>query len=192
MEAVQKKRAKSQQQHKDDKNNNKGMGGPGLINGKSVQSTDNFYPVKFSVDGVEFYSSENYFQCKKCLDPIQFEKVRKSGCGADVWRAGSMVNLRPDWEMIKVREMYIGNKEKFVQNEDIKQILLETSGPVVFRASTSFWCKWNGRIVELVREEMREEGKRDTEKIKEIWGYIEKYEEKQKKLMEKDGKSAQV
>jgi hypothetical protein len=30
---------------------------------------------------------------------------------------------------------------------------------------TAFWCLWNGRICELVREELRAPGVRDDEKI---------------------------
>ena len=38
------------------------MGGPGLIDGEYVDEVDNFLPCKFVIGGVEYYSSENYFQ----------------------------------------------------------------------------------------------------------------------------------
>jgi len=70
------------------------MGGPGLIDGHLVNSTDNFLPSKFVINGIEFYSAENYFQCAKCELKEEFEKVRKSGCGNDVWYAGSHVQMK--------------------------------------------------------------------------------------------------
>jgi len=157
------------------------MGGPGLIDGKTVHAVDNFLPSTFEVEGVEYYSAENYFQCQKCLNKDEFERVRKSGCGADVWGAGSRVQLRPDWEIIKVRKMYEGNKAKFEQDEKLRQKLLATKGEVTFHGSTAFWCKWNGRIMELIREELREESERDNEKVRHLWGQIEEYEKEQGK-----------
>jgi len=156
------------------------MGGPGLVDGEYVDATDNFLPCRFEIGGIEYYSSENYFQCVKCTDQTEFERVRQSGSGADVWMAGSRVKLRPDWEIVKVRKMYDGNKAKFEQNETLRKQLLATKGSVSFHGSTAFWCKWNARIIELIREELRgEDG--DKEKIKHIWELIEEYEKEQGK-----------
>jgi hypothetical protein len=41
------------------------------------------------------------------------------------------------------------------QNDDLRADLLATKGKVTFDASTAFWCKWNGLIMELIREELR-------------------------------------
>lgn len=78
---------------------------------------DNFQPVEFEVAGVMYHSAENYFQCQKSVGVSQaeFEATRRSGCGADVWSAGTRVQLRPDWEEVKVRIMYEGNRAKFEQ-----------------------------------------------------------------------------
>jgi hypothetical protein len=63
-----------------------------------------------------------------------FEATRKSGTGCDVWMAGmrfynkskkhflsekvkkkkNRVKLRPDWEAVKVRVMYDGNRAKVI------------------------------------------------------------------------------
>lgn len=37
-----------------------------------------------------------------------------------MWSASRNVTLRSDWEKVKVRVMYTGNKAKFEQNEDLK------------------------------------------------------------------------
>ena len=116
-------------------------------------------------------------QSAKCANKEEFEEVRKSGPGYDVWAAGSKVQMRPDWEIIKIRKMYEGNFAKFEQNEAFRKKRLSTVGPVKFEGF-SFWCPWNARIIELVREELRgEQG--DKEKIKELWKMIEDYEREQ-------------
>lgn len=127
------------------------MGGPAIIDGKTVHAVDNFLPSDFVIDGVTYYSAENYFQCAKCADPTEREKVRKSGTGCDVWSAGSRVQMRSDWEKIKVRTstfftclfpffpddcqvraMYTGNKAKFEQNPKLAKDLTSTKGEVIF------------------------------------------------------------
>eukprot|EP01098_Paradermamoeba_levis_P014588 TRINITY_DN701_c0_g1_i1.p1 TRINITY_DN701_c0_g1~~TRINITY_DN701_c0_g1_i1.p1 ORF type:complete len:163 (-),score=53.00 TRINITY_DN701_c0_g1_i1:61-549(-) len=157
------------------------MGGPGIIDGETVKAVDNFLPSKFVVNGKEFSSAENYFQAQKSTNEEEFEKVRLSGPGMGAYEAGRTVKfLRPDWEVVKVRIMYDGNKAKFEQNQDLRNILLATRGPVTFSESSGFWCMWNARIIQLVREELRPEGKRDEDRIKELRSLIEDYEEKKK------------
>jgi len=156
------------------------MGGPGKSDGRVIKCVDNFLPTKFVVNNVEYCSAENYFQAAKCTTKEEFEKVRRGGCGADVWMVGSSVNLRPDWEEVKVRVMYEGNKAKFEQNEKLKDQLLITKGRITFDNSTAFWCKWNGLICELIREELRGEGERDSGKVDAIWNQIKEYEQENK------------
>lgn len=74
-----------------------------------------------------------------------------------------------------MRFIFKGNKHKFEQNEELKRVLLSTSGPITFRGSTAFWCKWNGLICDLIREELRESDKRDIEKINRIKVMMDKY-----------------
>ena len=38
------------------------MGGPARIDGQFHPETDNFQAVKFTINGIEYYSAENYFQ----------------------------------------------------------------------------------------------------------------------------------
>ena len=45
--------------------------------------------------------------------------------------------------------MYEGNKQKFFQNEDMKNQLIKTKGRITF--GNGFWDKWNGLILERVR-----------------------------------------
>ncbi|CAF1065165.1 unnamed protein product [Didymodactylos carnosus] len=149
------------------------MGGPAIIDGKYHLYTDNFLPCKFMVNNVAYCSSENYFQCAKATNAHDHEIVRRSGSGMDCWLAGAQIDLRPDWEQVKVREMYVGNKAKFEQNFDFGKQLVATKGPIVFGGSTSFWNKWNGLILDRVRAELRQD-QQIVEKIKQL---MDKYEQ---------------
>eukprot|EP01121_Diplochlamys_sp_Union-15-3_P021889 TRINITY_DN910_c0_g1_i2.p1 TRINITY_DN910_c0_g1~~TRINITY_DN910_c0_g1_i2.p1 ORF type:complete len:183 (+),score=41.26 TRINITY_DN910_c0_g1_i2:1-549(+) len=158
------------------------MGGPGTIDGKSVEEVDNFLECKFTVNGVTYPSSESYFQCQKCKDnKAQFDQLLKSGYGNDVRLAGNKVTLREDWEEVKVRVMYEGNKAKFEQNPNLKEALLKTKGSVTFHLSSPFWNAWNAKIIELIREELREPSERNVDKINEITGQMKAYEQENKK-----------
>lgn len=122
------------------------------------------------VGGVTYYSGENYFQCQKSVgvSEAEFERTRQSGRGADVWVAGSRVKLRADWEEVKVRVMYEGNRAKLEQNPKLAAKLTASKGPIVFNASSAFWCDWNGRIMTLLREELKPEGQRNEDVIARI------------------------
>ena len=46
--------------------------------------TDNFHPVKFTVDDIEYYSAENYFQCQKSagVSEVRTTRVEEEGRNA--------------------------------------------------------------------------------------------------------------
>ena len=91
-----------------------------------------------------------------------------------IYAAGQAVQLRADWEEVKLIAMYRGCWLKYQQNRALKQALLATEGPIWFFPSAGFWgalysgdgardggtglrCpggegeNWNGRIHEALR-----------------------------------------
>ncbi len=144
------------------------MGGPGLIDGKTHKECDNFSVNPFVVDGVEYLTAEHYFQVQKTDIESERKEILKSKSPLDAWILGNQVTLRSDWEKIKVRVMYEGNLERFLQNPQIAETLCSTKGSIVMSGSTTFWNKWNGKIMERIRAELR--GKDDdlifAEKLK--------------------------
>ena len=153
------------------------MGGPGFIDEKVHEETDNFQAVNFKINDETYCSAENYFQCAKTTTKEEHELVRKSGPGIKAWNAGSKVKLRENWDAIKVNEMYIGNKAKFDQNPDLSKLLTETIGKVKFTGSTNFWNYWNGLIMERLRAEIRKNGEEDLKVVYEITELMEKYQQ---------------
>ena len=85
----------------------------------------NFYPSPIKKDGIEYPTVEHFFQAAKTTDL----KTKKAIAGADTpgkaKRMGRSVDLRPDWEKIKVDVMRLGLVLKF-QNPDLKEKLLAT------------------------------------------------------------------
>jgi ribA/ribD-fused uncharacterized protein len=151
------------------------MGGPGYCDGKQINELDNFYECKFVIDSVEYCSTENYFQCQKTTNKKDFDFLLNSGPGLKVWSNSRNVKLRDNWEPEKVDVMYKANYEKFAQNEDLKKILLETTGTIKFFASTDFWCKWNSKILGRVRAELRNNDEDDINTAKKIRDEMEEY-----------------
>merc|ERR1719159_2136362 len=84
-----------------------------------------------------------------------------------VWGMGNSRahRLRSDWEEIKVRVMYKANAAKFSQNEDLRDELLATDGPIQAAPSTDQWQKWNSQILECIREELRLSSEQDATRI---------------------------
>lgn len=89
------------------------MGGSGVIDGKEHPETDNFLSCHFVINGISYSSAENYFQCAKTINAEDREKILQSGPGNSCRLAGQTVQLRADWEAMKVEEMYRGNLAKF-------------------------------------------------------------------------------
>lgn len=152
------------------------MGGPADIDGKTHPETDNFLPCKFTINGITYPSAENYFQWAKATNDADREMILKSGAGISAWAAGQKVKIRSDWEAVKVEEMYRGNRAKFEQNDDLRAKLLSSgNGKIRFAGSTSFWCKWNGLIMERIRAELRLDGDEDAHHAAEIRDAMDKF-----------------
>ncbi len=132
------------------------MGGPAYINGKTYKELDNFYQCKFKADGLIWTSSEQFFQYQKNEDDNKYRKmINEETNPYKAYQLGNSCKLRKDWELFKVEAMKVANTLKFSQNPDLKDILINTDGKILFRASTPFWNEWNGKILEYLRAYFR-------------------------------------
>lgn len=157
------------------------MGGPATIDGKEHKETDNFLPCQFTVNGVTFCSSENYYQWTKAINDKDRENILRAGPGITAWQAGNSIVTRPDWEEVKVEQMFQGNLAKYQQNEDLRASLLSTGKKaIIFRGSTRFWNYWNGLIQERIRAELRQQDEGDIKRAEEIKQLMNKYAEEQR------------
>ncbi|AYV79436.1 MAG: hypothetical protein Faunusvirus14_3 [Faunusvirus sp.] len=89
----------------------------------------NFYnldvTIKLFGKNYTFPTSENAFQASKSTCTSDVEKFLKISPGS-AFTTGRKIKLRDDWEKMKDRVMYDIVLAKFMQNEEIKTLLIET------------------------------------------------------------------
>jgi N-glycosidase YbiA len=91
----------------------------------------NFYPASFIIDGVEWPTTEHYYQAMKAFMPEDPENVRQCPTPWQAKKLGSAIPLRPDWEEIKYEVMLVALLAKFTQNPKLGQLLLSTEDRVI-------------------------------------------------------------
>mmetsp|Transcript_20988 Transcript_20988/g.34458 ORF Transcript_20988/g.34458 Transcript_20988/m.34458 type:complete len:82 (+) Transcript_20988:462-707(+) len=79
--------------------------------------------------------------------------------------------------------MYEANIAKFKQNEKLREVLLSTKGAIK-AVGFPFWIQWNSRILERIREELRDEKDRDQKKLEHLLSKFEEHRSKHKKKHE--------
>ena len=92
----------------------------------------NFFPCKVEFEGLTFDNSEAAFQAAKCLNPIEKTKFVGLAAGKSK-RLGKKVELRPDWNDVKIDVMRQVLKAKFGQNKDLAEKLVATGDVQIVR-----------------------------------------------------------
>ena len=161
------------------------MGGPcslaaqeGSLRKRAPPCTDNFQLRRFVYDGTLYFSCEHAYQAAKFrkgsrprrqVDSIVPKRLETaSGHGMRCWSIGGLPckkdDYHPSWDRDKVGIMLAVNRAKYAQNPELQESLLSTGsvkiigGPStqwVYRKKTHTWGVWNGRIQNLIREELK-------------------------------------
>ena len=88
----------------------------------------NFYPAPFKTeDAREWPTSEHAFQAAKTRSLTDQETIRRMATPGKAKRAGRRIEIRTDWERIKLRTMFRLLTLKFQQNPDLARKLRETT-----------------------------------------------------------------
>ena len=127
----------------------------------------NFYEAEVTYGGLTYGSNEAAFQAQKCM--TEEEKVQFTGFGPGKSKGvGRRVQLRPDWEEVKVGIMEEIVRAKFTQLPELAQKLLATGDKILVEGN--YWgdkC-WGvdtrsgqgenhlGRILMKVREKLKQ------------------------------------
>lgn len=124
----------------------------------------NFYECEVTFEGITYQNTEAAFHAQKTLD-VEERKQFATLNPSEAKRAGRKLNLRSDWEVIKTRVMYNVCKAKFLQNPELKKMLLETGTEYLEEENDwgdDFWGTVNGVgknrlgcILMQIRDELR-------------------------------------
>jgi ribA/ribD-fused uncharacterized protein len=125
------------------------------FDGKNDMFRGNFYflsnmyesPVTMP-DGLTYRCAEAAFQAQKCVDMGERERFANLG-GKEAKRLGRRVNLRRDWNQVRVEVMREVVSAKFSKNQDLARRLIETEGELVENNTwgDKFWgvCRGVGK-----------------------------------------------
>ncbi|MGN1018937.1 MAG: NADAR family protein [Aristaeellaceae bacterium] len=128
----------------------------------------NFWEAPVTWGGLTYGSNEAAFQAQKCLTAEEREAFTRLSPAAAKKR-GRRVQLRPDWEAVKVGIMEELVRAKFTQHDDLKQKLLATGDAVLEEGNTWHDTCWGvdartgrgrnhlGRILMKIRQELQAE-----------------------------------
>jgi ribA/ribD-fused uncharacterized protein len=126
----------------------------------------NFSRHPVSVNGIVWHTSEHYFQAQKLIYPSDQDEIRINPSPRNAADIGRSRPMRKDWDLVKDYVMAYIVLEKFVQNEEIREVLLSTGEQEIVEhtENDSYWCDGGdgtgqnmlGRILMGVRTHLRE------------------------------------
>ena len=126
----------------------------------------NFYEAPVEYGGLRYLSTESAFQAQKCLSETERQEFVCLSA-AEAKQRGGEVNLRPDWENVKMELMGEIVRAKFIQNSDLARLLLATGDKKLLEGNTWHDTFWGveldthqgenhlGKILMKIREELR-------------------------------------
>lgn len=107
----------------------------------------NFYESPFEEEGILYPTVEHYFQAMKSKDIEGRKKIAAAPTPGKAKRLGRTIELRKDWEEIKVDVMKFGLTEKF-RIPELREKLLATGNEELIEGN--FWCDntWGNCVCE--------------------------------------------
>lgn len=128
----------------------------------------NFWIAPYVVGPYTLQSVEHGFQAAKAYNKYDAYLIATASTPGQAKKLGRTVKVREDWDEIRIKVMYNHVTEKFRQNKDLAQKLLDTGDQELIEGNywgDRFWgvCKgegdnWLGRILMQVRKEIRTKG----------------------------------
>ena len=106
----------------------------------------NFYPVENYLDGVTYPTVENAYQAAKTLDLEKRKEFLHAPPGL-AKRLGQRLELRPDWDSVKMSVMTQLNEQKYM-HPDLREKLCDTYPQDIVEGNTwgdTFWGVCNGK-----------------------------------------------
>ena len=107
----------------------------------------NFFPCKVKFEGHTFQSSEAAFQASKCFNPMEKIKFLNLAAGKSK-RLGRKVEIRPDWNAVRIDMMRKILECKFSQNPLLMEQLIATGDAELIEGNSwndTFWGVCQGK-----------------------------------------------
>ncbi len=143
----------------------------------------NFYPCKIVSQGITYPSTEHYYVAMKAKDdqiingifyPVADVRdvISRIATAGQVKRFGRNLQIRKDWEDVKLGIMEWAIREKFTKNNDLKEMLLQTGEQQLIEGNywhDNYWGVCNctkcgnkgdnnlGKVLMKIRKEIRGE-----------------------------------
>lgn len=124
----------------------------------------NFWPCQITYEGITYPSTEAAYQAAKTLDQAERKKMSKMRPG-DSKKYGRQLELRADWESVKLQVMEDVLRLKFFPGTKLSELLLLTHPHELREGNTwgdTFWgiCRGKGenhlgKLLMKRREELR-------------------------------------
>jgi ribA/ribD-fused uncharacterized protein len=114
----------------------------------SIKGTflSNFWECTVVYDGMRYGNAEAAFQAQKCVDSTDKYKFIALD-GAKAKAMGKRVELREDWDAVKLDVMYKVLQAKFAQNPDLYNKLKDTGNEEIIETNwwyDRYWGVYNG------------------------------------------------
>lgn len=111
----------------------------------------NFYELAVPITDpwdIKYPTVEHFFQASKTLDISERNKIAKAKTPGAAKRLGRALDLRKDWDEVKLEYMRLGLMQKFYNNKDLAKKLIDTGGEFLVEGNTwddTFWGVCNGK-----------------------------------------------
>jgi hypothetical protein len=109
----------------------------------------NFWYAPFVHNGLDYDTVEHFYQSRKAGDPAEAEAIRNAATPAIAKKLGGLVTeFAPNMPKLKRMMMKVGVEEKFLQNSDMRKLLLETGDVYIEETNTwgdTYWGVCNGK-----------------------------------------------
>lgn len=102
----------------------------------------NFYPCFITHNGLPFRSSEAAYQASKVGDSIEAMRAFTDLSARDAKELGQKVQLRSDWELVKVPIMYLVLISKFTRDMNLRSKLKQTGDATLIEGNNwhdNYW-----------------------------------------------------
>lgn len=128
----------------------------------------NFYDSPFIHDGIVYPTNEHFYQAMKSKSRKERKRIASLRSPGQSKRAGRALELRKDWESIKVDVMRQGLRLKFAEGSILAEMLLATGSTTLIEGNhwgDKFWGvdnktgkgkNWLGKLLMERRNELRE------------------------------------